>query len=287
MFADVQVHRIKEEEKEQRLVEPLVINIINSGLSAVQHVCCLDSETIWTSGNGSRLRLLNNRGKERRSIKSLDQHGIGGMSISKKGELMFCSPSDKAIYKVIGKDIEQFCSTGDFVPRGMHWCRNGDILVSVCKGQKAKVDRYGGDGYKKQEIEIKQNGRRLFRKPSYLTQNISGDICVSDQNKVVVTTNDGRFRFNYYGGRFKAFGPQGICCNKLAHIIVADDINNIIHVVNDSGALQRVLDTSGQGILGQLSSPSSLSIDDNGYIWVGEVFSGFIKVLKYLELCYV
>lgn len=76
-------------------------------------------------------------------------------------------------------------------------------------------------------------------------------------------------------------------CNKLSHIVVADDINNVIHVINESGRLLSILDTSGQGILGKLCSPSSIAVDGNGYIWVGEAFSGFIKVLKYLELCCV
>lgn len=56
------------------------------------------------------------------------------MFIFKKEEFMFCLLLDKVIYKVIGKDIEKFCSIGDFVFCGMYWCRNGDILVFVCKG---------------------------------------------------------------------------------------------------------------------------------------------------------
>ncbi|XP_061175732.1 uncharacterized protein LOC133184661 [Saccostrea echinata] len=287
MFAEVQISKTRDE-KVPRLVEPLVTNIISSGLSSVHHVCCVDSETAWYSGNAPRLKLLDKKSKELKVVKTPDQHGVSGMSMSISRELIFCSSTNKSVYKVKGETIEQICSTGDFKPYGIHCCRNGDILVSVCNNQRAKIDRFGSDGSKMEEIEITQNGRRLFKYPSFLTQNSNGDICVSDLNRIVVTTNSGSFRYNYHGGKSKSFRPRGICCNiKLSHIIVADDINNIIHVVNENGTRLGVLDTSGQGILGQLRLPSSLSLDDNDNIWVGEMFSGLTKVLKYLELHYV
>lgn len=286
MFADVKISKITEEKK-QRLVEPLVVNIIPSGLSTVRHLCYLDPELIWHSGNGPRLRLLNKAGKELKTVKTPEQHGVNGMSVSTEGDVMFCSDTHNAVYKIKGEEIQQFSDTGDCKPCGLHCCKNGDILVSLCSGKRARIERFGSDGLMKQSIEMRQNGQRLFKKPDFLSQNTTSDICVSDLNRVVVTTDGGSFRFNYHGGKFKSFRPKGICCNKLSHIVVADDINNVIHVINESGNLLSILDTSGQGILGKLCSPSSIAVDGNGYIWVGEAFSGFIKVLKYLELCCV
>ncbi|XP_048764014.1 E3 ubiquitin-protein ligase TRIM71-like [Ostrea edulis] len=287
MFADVQITRTKEE-KVLRLVEPLVVNIVPTGLSSVRHVSCVDSETTWLCGNGPQLKLMDRRGKELKTTKTPKQYSISGMSMSISGDLVFCSTADRSVYKMKDiKHIEYLFSTGDFEPCGLHCCRNGDILVSVYNNQRAKVDKFGSKGYKTQDIEIKENGRRLFKKPTFITQNKTGDICVSDQDRVVVTTDCGTFRFNYYGRKFKTFTPRGICCNKLSHIIVADNINNVIHVVNENGTMLSALDTSGQGILGRLYSPSSLSLDESDNIWVGEMFSGLIKVLKHLELCYV
>ena len=114
-----------------------------------------------------------------------------------------------------------------------------------------------------------------------MSENNNGDVCVSDINAdaVVVVDKTGRVRFRYDGTparREKSFGPRGIVTDTLSQIIVADYINDCLHILDQNGQFLRCVDDCG------LEKPNNLSVDSEGRLWVG-CDKGEIKVIKYLE----
>ena len=82
----------------------------------------------------------------------------------------------------------------------------------------------------------------------------------------------------YRGGpRWKGFNPMNVCCDKHQHVIIADYINNKVHLVNKDGQFILYLMTTKN-----VSCPMGLSVADDGVLWVGEDRSMKILLIKYI-----
>lgn len=80
--------------------------------------------------------------------------------------------------------VHYFVSTGDLLVK--MWCQHEEIL-------QGKVIRYDRTGQLTQTIKYHDSGEQLYYGPNYITENINGDVVVSDWKlRVVVTTRGGR-----------------------------------------------------------------------------------------------
>ena len=163
---------------------------------------------------------------------------------------------------------------------------NGDLLIGLVKisiPQKGRVMRCDGTGRKIGDIELDEEGQRLYEYPHYITENkINGDIVVSDERKgaLVVVGRSGRHRFYYRGhSTDKSFRPRGVCTDLLGRILV-------IHV---EGISKRstvysqiyLLDQDGRFLTKLLMERQELHflcVDDKNNIYVG--FNDKIKVFS-------
>lgn len=66
---------------------------------------------------------------------------------------------------------------------------------------ECKVTRYNKTGKKIQNIQKDSKGEAIYSGPHYITENINGNICVSDADKeaVVVLYQSVQYRFSYTG----------------------------------------------------------------------------------------
>ena len=144
---------------------------------------------------------------------------------------------------------------------------------------EAKVTRYNKTGTEIQNIQRDNKGQRLYSYPHCITENINGDVCVSDFNKhaVVVVDKSGQHRFSYTGQRSK-FDPYGICTDVLGHILVCDEISEKAHLLNRDGQFLSLLLLRQQGV----KYPGSVCVDDENNLWVGQLTSK-VTVYKYLQ----
>lgn len=87
----------------------------------------------------------------------------------------------------------------------------------VWKKKEIKVTRYNKKGTEIQNISKDNKRQKLHKYPCYITENINGDICVSDleQSAVVVVTASGELRFLYRGDQKPEFSPRGLCTDIL------------------------------------------------------------------------
>ena len=183
----------------------------------------------------------------------------------------------------LGNTITEFIKTGDWEPISIHSSHiHGDILVGMVKdGEPSKVTRYNKTGTEIQNIQRDNKGQALRTYPQYITENINGDVCVSDHySGVVVVDKSGQHRFSYTGQRL-GFNPCGICTDVLGHILVCDTylFSNTVDLLDQDGQFLSVLLTGQQGI----DYPISVCVDDDNNLWVGQRNTTTVTVYKYLQ----
>ncbi|XP_065942751.1 E3 ubiquitin-protein ligase TRIM71-like [Magallana gigas] len=187
-----------------------------------------------------------------------DESGGGGFHIvTQDGSLIIAEQDDNVINKItMDNTITEFIQTGNWEPLSIHSsCITGDIVVGMVMDGEAKVTMYNKIGEEIQNIQWNDQGQKLYSYPHYITENINGDICVSDNNlsAVVVVNKSGQYRFSYTGQESMGFDPYGICTDILGHILVCDSYNKAVHLFDQNGQFLSLLVTEEHGLFDPLS----------------------------------
>uniref|UniRef100_K1QQL4 Tripartite motif-containing protein 2 n=1 Tax=Magallana gigas TaxID=29159 RepID=K1QQL4_MAGGI len=130
------------------------------------------------------------------------------------------------------------------------------------------------------KIQRDNKEKELYSLPHYITENINGDVCVSDYDKhaLVVVDKSGQHRFSYTG-QGSEFNPYGICTDVLGHILVCDDISETVHLLDQDGQFLSLLLTEQQGV----KYPYSVCVDDENNLCIGQHLTNIVTVYKYLQ----
>ncbi|XP_062575928.1 tripartite motif-containing protein 2-like [Saccostrea cucullata] len=176
----------------------------------------------------------------------------------------------------------QYMETGAWKPFSIYSSElNGDLLVGMSKFGEVRVTRYDNTGRQiLQNIERDCNGENLFQLPHYLTENVNGDVCVSDYDKsaVIIVNRQGDLRFTYKGHRSSSeFHPYGICVDSDGHILVCDMENDSVHCLDQDGHFLSFVLTSEHGI----SGPSGLTIDNQSVLYLTQYNTNKVKMYKF------
>ena len=212
-----------------------------------------------------------------------------GISVTRERELIYSASNSGKVNIVRHGESETIITTPqDWTPWKLCCTRSRDILVHVHKGsgsqRKNKIIHCQGQNIK-QEIIKDGQGNPIFKDGGsslLMSENNNGDVCVSDgnANTVVVVDKTGRVRSRYDGTpamRKKSFAPRYIVTDALSQIIVTDFNNNCLHILDQNGQFLRCVDDCG------LEKPYGLSVDSEGRLWVGLLYTGVIKVINYME----
>ena len=248
------------------------------------HVAVDKSGILWVSSGGCPARLVSTdlEGNLLKRINASSAGFNGSFFTVMQGTDLLYTGGDVIFRLTPHHKITEFIKTGDWEPLGVHSSRiNGDILVGMCRDREAKVTRYSKTGKELQSIQRDDQGLEMYEFPSYITENINGDICTSDIYKrvVVVVNKSGQYRFSYLGlgGCGTQFCPFGICTDVLAHILVCDVFSETVHLLDQHGEfLTCILSTQG------IKSPWSLCVDGENNLYVGQN-TNIMTVYKYLQ----
>uniref|UniRef100_A0A8W8LNT3 B box-type domain-containing protein n=1 Tax=Magallana gigas TaxID=29159 RepID=A0A8W8LNT3_MAGGI len=251
------------------------------GVDDVYHISLGKSGRLWVSDSEGNLVQTDLQGNQQQKIQTSGELE-GYHTVTQDGDLIYTDRYNKVINRITpGKTITEFIKTGDWEPLSIHSSHiNGDILVGMRKYGEGKVTRYNKTGTEIQNIQRDNKGQTLYSDPHYITENINGDVCVSDFNKhaVVVVDKSGQHRFSYTG-QGSGFYPFGICTDVLGHILVCDDISKTVHLLNQDGQFLSLLLTPQQGV----KLPRSVCVDDENNLWVGQGDTNTVTVYKYLQ----
>ena len=119
--------------------------------------------------------------------------------------------------------------------------------------------------------------------PHYIATSEDGDVIVSDfkQNAVLTFDSGGKLRFKYLGngaegGQLKC--PSAVCCDTFGNTLVADFMNDRVHLVSATGEFLGFLLTKENGI----TCPNFMTLDHDNNLYVGQ-YGGEITVFRYLS----
>ncbi|XP_065938399.1 tripartite motif-containing protein 3-like [Magallana gigas] len=235
---------------------------------------------LWVSDSNGNLVQTDLQGNQLQKIQT-SGGSLGYHIVTQDGDLIYTDKDNNVINRITPDNtITKFIKTRNWRPLSIHSSHiNGDILVGMEKKRASKVTRYNETGTEIQNIQRDNEGQTLYITPYYITENINGDVCVSDYIKhaVVVVDKLGRHRFSYTD-QVSAFHPYGICTDVLGHILVCDYINNTVHILDQDGQfLSQLL------ISGVREYPCSVCVDDENNLWVGKDNTNTVTVYKYLQ----
>ncbi|XP_052677991.1 uncharacterized protein LOC128159003 [Crassostrea angulata] len=251
------------------------------GVDGVFHISLGKSGRLWVSDVYGNLVQTDLQGNQLQKIQT-SGGSDGYHTVTQDGDLIYTDIHNKVINRITPDNtITEFIKTGDWRPLSIHSSQiNGDILVGMKTDEEGKVTRYNKTGTEIQNIQRDNKGQPPYKYPHYITENINGDVCVSDIDKhaVVVVDKSGQHRFSYTGQRSR-LDPFGICTDVLGHILVCDEISEKAHLLNRDGQFLSLLLTPQQGV----EYPYSVCVDDENNLWVGEWDTNTVTVYKYLQ----
>ncbi|XP_052691360.1 uncharacterized protein LOC128169234 [Crassostrea angulata] len=251
------------------------------GVGSVYHISLGKSDRLWASDNIGNLVKTDLRGNQLQEIQT-SGGSEGYHTVTQDGDLIYTDKVNKVINRITPDNtITEFIKTGVWRPLSIHSSHiNGKILVGMDKDNKGKVTRYNKTGTEIQNIQRDNKGQGLYRLPHYITENINGDVCVSDFSKhaVVVVDKSGQHRFSYTG-QGSWFHPCGICTDVLGHILVCDKYSETVHLLDQNGQFLSQLLTSQQGV----ELPISVCVDEENHLWARQRFTNTVTVYKYLQ----
>lgn len=210
---------------------------------------------------GIKLILSNTSGETQHYFENIrnDSHA-GSHTISRNDVLFYIDPK----YNIIKMTINVWKTKTTFIKcvektdsTWRPWCiycssLTEDLLVGMKKYDrlKGRIIRYNSIGQTTQKIQHDEMGCDIYSTPRYITENMNGDVVVSDSTGVlVVTDHKGRHRFSYKGQPPESkLSPLGICTDALLHILVCDELTHAV----------QVLDKDGQFLSNLLIKPSDL-----------------------------
>ncbi|XP_052676876.1 tripartite motif-containing protein 2-like [Crassostrea angulata] len=236
-----------------------------------------DDNKVWMGGNTKELKLFDLQGHLHRTV-SITY--VGSFIYMLNKQVGYIDENKRAV-KIISNsnnDVTIF-TTGDWNPRGITSTASGDLLVCLYKDNQSKVVRYSSTGGVLQEIQYDSLCQPIYSSPYYITENVNGDIIVTDwkKNSVIAVNRLGILRFSY-SKEENIFFASAVVHDSFGHVIIADYRGDKIHLLDRDGQFLRYI-IPREGI----KSPRALCIMGHGEMIVGEGWTGNAKKIKYLK----
>ena len=263
--------------------KPVLINSFPTGYERLISIFCVGNNEIWVVGSvhGSVTK-FNIQGEKLETVQIIQGYSPNDIHIDTHGNILFCDMGGRSVSIWSNGKRETICAWKKWKPTALYLNKMSHILVCMITEDKsnARVVRLV-KSKQKQKIQFDDKGAKLFYRPTAVVENINDDICVINMGSkgLVVVDKAGRLRFTYDGTQASFpffFSPTSLVTDSLGQILIADAMNSCLHILDENGILIRCI---GRSILNIVSD---LSIDENENLWVGELHSGKIKVLKYL-----
>lgn len=250
---------------------------INVSLKEVKHISCLMPNRLWVS-DMKKVQEIDEKGHLLREL-DICYTLFGSHTLTNSGDLLFLKDNDVYMLTSKGEIMNLFISAS------LHFCIHssritGDILI----GDINIVTRYDNLGMKIHQIEFDNDGRSLYVETIFITENINGDIIVSDngKNAIVAIDHSRRHLFNYKGHRpLTTFRPGGICTDVFGHILVCNVSDNPnVHLLDQKGHFLAYLLTEYQH---GFDCPQALCVDSEHNLYVGFSNDNEINVYRYIK----
>ncbi|XP_065944137.1 B-box type zinc finger protein ncl-1 isoform X1 [Magallana gigas] len=267
-----------------RMLEaPTVTSVIDSGFPAYEEyktrlydMAVTEDNKVWMGGTSYELKLFDLQGHLHHTVSITD---LGLYLCMYNKQVVYIDQDDKAVRMISDTDtVVTMFTTGDWIPLGVTSAASGDLLVCLSKDDQSKVVRYSSTGTVLQEIQYDSQCQPLYKEVVYITENVNGDIIVTDWEKDAVIAVDrlGIFRFSY-SEKDSKIKPSSVATDSVGHVIVTEIPRNKIHMLDIDGRFLRYIIPEGG-----INTPRAVCILGDGEMMVGECYTGIAKRIKYL-----
>ncbi|XP_056015684.1 uncharacterized protein LOC125676801 [Ostrea edulis] len=272
-----------DEETSQFSDIPKVTDVYEAGYTYTYKIsCAMSTNQIFVCGNTKVIKQMNSMGTFVEKADSESGNPPFDLALTRDAQLLYSDHNAKCINLVKSNgEIERVIQLEKWYPMAICSTSANDILVSMESDNLAmsKVVRYSGPTIK-QEIQFDVKGEKLYCRADFIDENKNLDVVVSDlgARRIVVVDKYGIFRFNYTGNlqskRFKNFGCTGVTTTSRQHVIVADEYNDVLHVIDSDGQFLMYIDSC------KLQRPGSLCTDSEDMLYVTEPVANKVKKIK-------
>nr|XP_019926568.2 uncharacterized protein LOC105337167 isoform X2 [Crassostrea gigas]XP_034327027.1 uncharacterized protein LOC105337167 isoform X2 [Crassostrea gigas] len=262
---------------------PTVTSVIDTGFPADEYnnrlydMAVTDDNKVWMGGESGELKLFDLQEHFHHTVSTTC---LGMFLCMYNKQVVYSDQPNTAVRMISDTDtVVTMFTTGDWKPYGVTSTASGDLLVCLRKDDQSKVVRYSSTGTVLQEIQYDSQCQPLYKQVLYITENVNGDIIVTDLKKNVVIAVDrlGIFRYSYSGKDSKFFACS-VATDSVGHVIVTDFQGNKIHILDRDGRFLRYIIPEGG-----IKDPRGVCILGHGEMMVGESKTGIAKRIKYLE----
>ena len=241
---------------------------------------------VWVNNNDTtKLTLYNESIKQIRAV-SID-FSINDMAQTSLADIIVTDGTKKRLLRISASGVvrsQPVRATAPLEPWGI--CINDKQQIvtglrAAARKQPIKLIVCSLDGSTvHQEIEKDESGKPFFKRTIYqVKQKKNGDYVVSDGDRIVCVSREGKRKWNYKVERSESvtYAVFGIVCDKYDNVIIAEYFNKTVYLLDNEGKLVTILLNKKDGII----EPYSLSVDKQGFLWVGQKQN--TKVVKYIK----
>ncbi|XP_052697613.1 uncharacterized protein LOC128175811 [Crassostrea angulata] len=259
---------------------PTVTSVIDTGFPANEEnnnrlydMAVTDDNKVWMGGHSRELKLFDLQGHLNHTVNITGMLSCVYLCMYNQ-KVVYTDQPNKAVKMISETDTVVF-TTGDWAPYGVTSAASGDLLVCLRKDDQSKVVRYSSTGTVLQKIQYDSWGQPLYRWAVYITENVNGDIIVTDWEKKAVIAVDrlGIFRYSYSGVTYST-----VTTDSVGHVIITDLSWNKIHMLDRDGRFLRYIIPEGG-----IKNPRGVCILGDGEMMVGESLTEIAKRIKYQE----
>ncbi|XP_052698680.1 uncharacterized protein LOC128176415 [Crassostrea angulata] len=235
-----------------------------------------DDNKVWMGGEGTELKLFDLQGNLHHTVSIITE----GMYLCMYNKQVVYTDRLKAVRMISDTNtVVTMFTTGDWILRGVTSAASGDLLVCLRKGDQNKVVRYSSSGTVLQVIQYDSQCQPLYKSAYYITENVNGDIIVTDWKKNAVIAVDGLGIFRYsYSGNDSNFFACSVATDSVGHVIVTGGIGKKISMLDRDGRFLRYIIPEGG-----IKDPRGVCILGDGEMMVGECKTGIAKRFRYLK----
>eukprot|EP00105_Crassostrea_gigas_P021087 XP_011440099.1 PREDICTED: uncharacterized protein LOC105337169 [Crassostrea gigas] len=261
---------------------PTVTSVIDTGFPASEKsktrlydMSVTDDNKVWMGGASRELKLFDLQGHRRHTVSITN---IGMYLCMYNKQVVYSGTNAVRMISDTDTVVTMF-TTGDWQPYGVTSAASGDLLVCLRKDDQNKVVRYSSTGTVLQEIQYDSLCQPLYKEVVYITENVNGDIIVTDWEKDAVIAVDrlGIFRYSY-SVKDSDYDVCSVATDSVGHVVVTDCKDNKIHMLDRDGRFLRYIIPEGG-----INRPRAVCILGHGEMMVGESKTGIAKRIKYLD----
>ena len=243
---------------------------------------CTGSRKAWVRGNEKSVYLVDKAGAVENALQI--DYSFHDMTMTPQGNILITAYNFNFIMQIDKNgDTTIVVDTEPWTPFGV-FATSDFIYVTFPEDDKVvEYNKYGKVTNKMDDLKFSYPFRVILNQENnfLFISDMAGN-SLEATGSVIIIDDDGKLHCVYEGQGDLKFTPRDLCADPLGHVLIADYVNNRVHILAKEGQFIQNLFTSNT----RLRRPCTISVDDEGYVWIGTFVlgsKGRVQTAKFLR----